>query len=72
MKWGGGPVKFFWGFAEMSNGNKPKWDAHVVKLDKIIGQALPFTIVISIVCILCVRNLVGLGNPPFPIPGIPD
>jgi hypothetical protein len=72
MKWGGGPVKFFWGFAEMNNSNKSVWDAHVIKIDRLVGQIFPMCILISIICILSVRNLAGLGNAPVPLPGLPD
>ncbi len=72
MKWGGGPVKFFWGYAEMNNVNKAAWEKYVIRLDKLIGQIFPVCIVASIACILFVRNLAGLGDVPFPVPGIPD
>ena len=72
MKWGGKPVKFFWGFAEMKNSNKSVWEDHVTKIDRLMGQIFPICILISIICILSVRNLVGLGNPQVPLPGLPD
>ena len=72
LKWGGGPVPIFWGLAQMNNGNKSAWEAHVIRVDKIVGRVLPICIVISIACILSVCNLAGLGSPPLPLPGLPD
>ena len=72
MKWGGGPVKFFWGYAEMSNSNKSGWETHVTKVDRLMGQIFPVCVVISIACILFARNLVGLGDAPVQLPGLPD
>ncbi len=72
LKWGGGPVKFLWGFAEMSNSTKSAWEAHVVRIDKPVSQIFPVTILISVTCILFVRNLAGLGEVPLPLPGLPD
>jgi hypothetical protein len=65
-------VKFFWGWAEMNNSNKSMWEAHVIRIDRLVGQIFPVCIVISVACILSVRNLVGLGDAPQPLPGLPD
>ncbi len=65
-------MKLFWGLAEMNNRNKSAWEAHVHKVDRMIGQIIPVCIVASIACILSVRNLAGLGDPPMPLPGLPD
>ena len=72
LKWGGGPVSMFWGLAEMNNSNKSVWEVHVMKLDRLIGQILPICILASIVSILSVRDLAGLGNPPVSTLGLPD
>ena len=72
LKWGGGPVKLFWNLAEMNNGNKSAWETHVHKVDRVLGQILTSSIIVSIACILSVHNLAGLGNPPMPLPGLPD
>ena len=65
-------MPIFWGLAEMSNSNKSVWELHVIKVDKLIGQILPICIIASILSILSVRDLAGLGNAPMPLPGIPD
>jgi hypothetical protein len=72
LKWGGGPIIFFWGFRQMTNGNKAAWEAHVLRVDKIVGRVLPLCIVISVACILSVRNLAGLGTVVIPLPGLLD
>jgi hypothetical protein len=72
LKWGGGPVKFFWGLAEMNHDTKSGWEAHVIRVDKIVSTILPPCIVISIACILSIRDLAGLGSAALPLPGIPD